>query len=50
MIAKTRIYLIRHGQVVGHETPSYNGHADVALTEHGISQYHQLSERWRMPG
>jgi alpha-ribazole phosphatase len=45
MVAKTRIYLIRHGQVVGHETPSYNGHADVPLTEHGIFQYHQLKER-----
>lgn len=45
MTQKTRVYLIRHGQVVGHETPSYNGHADVALTEHGIFQYHQLRER-----
>lgn len=45
MTQKTRVYLIRHGQVVGHETPSYNGHADVALTEYGIAQYHQLRER-----
>ena len=45
MTGKTRVYLIRHGQVVGHETPSYNGHADVALTEYGISQYYKLSER-----
>lgn len=45
MTRKTRVYLIRHGQVVGHETPSYNGHADVALTEYGISQYQQLRER-----
>lgn len=45
MTRKTRVYLIRHGQVVGHETPSYNGHADVSLTEYGISQYHQLRER-----
>ncbi len=45
MTQKTRIYLIRHGQVVGHENPSYNGHADVALTEFGVSQYHQLRER-----
>jgi len=45
MVAKTRIYLIRHGQVAGHETPSYNGHADTPLTEFGISQYHQLQER-----
>jgi len=45
MVAKTRIYLIRHGQVVGYDTPAYNGHADVLLTEHGIAQYHQLKER-----
>jgi len=45
MTAKTRIYLIRHGEVVGHETPSYNGHADVDLTERGVAQYHQLKER-----
>jgi alpha-ribazole phosphatase len=45
MVAKTRIYLIRHGQVAGYETPAYNGHADVPLTEYGISQYHQLRER-----
>jgi alpha-ribazole phosphatase len=45
MVPRTRIHLIRHGQVVGYETPSYNGHADVALTEQGVSQYHQLKER-----
>lgn len=45
MTQKTRIYLIRHGQVAGHETPSYNGHADVPLTGHGIAQYHLLRER-----
>src|SRR5512138_2554904 len=45
MVAKTRIYLIRHGEVLGFETPSYNGHADVGLTERGVAQYHQLKER-----
>jgi alpha-ribazole phosphatase len=45
MTAKTRIFLIRHGQVVGYDTPAYNGHADVKLTEYGISQYHALQER-----
>lgn len=45
MVSRTRIYLLRHGQVAGHETPSYNGHADVALTEHGIFQYQQLKVR-----
>ncbi len=45
MTKKTRIYLIRHGEVEGAGTPRYNGHADVALTEHGISQYHSLRKR-----
>lgn len=45
MVGKTRIYLLRHGEVVGFETPSYNGHADVGLTERGVAQYHQLKER-----
>jgi len=45
MVARTRIYLIRHGEVIGFETPSYNGHADVGLTERGVAQYHQLKER-----
>lgn len=50
MTQKTRVYLIRHGQVAGHETPSYNGHADVALTEYGIFQYQQLRERLKDEG
>ena len=50
MTAFTRIYLIRHGQVVGHEQRRYNGHADVALTEYGISQYQQLRERLKDEG
>lgn len=41
----TRIYLIRHGQVVGFEERRYNGHADVALTEYGLHQYQLLKER-----
>jgi alpha-ribazole phosphatase len=45
MTRKTRIYLIRHGEVIGAGTPHYNGHADVGLTEHGVSQYHGLAER-----
>jgi len=50
MKQKTRVYLVRHGQVVGHETPSYNGHADVALTEYGIAQYQELRERLQDAG
>lgn len=45
MTPKTRIYLIRHGEVEGAETPRYNGHADVPLSERGIGQYHRLKER-----
>jgi alpha-ribazole phosphatase len=42
---KTRIYLIRHGEVEGAETPRYYGHVDVPLSERGIGQYHLLKER-----
>jgi alpha-ribazole phosphatase len=45
MTSRTRIYLIRHGEVEGVGTPRYNGHADVQLTEKGRSQYLQLRER-----
>ena len=40
---KTRIHLIRHGEVEG--AHRYNGHRDVALTERGVDQYHQLKPR-----
>jgi len=40
----TRIHLIRHGQVAGHDQPRYNGQTDVALTDLGIAQYHRLKE------
>ncbi len=46
MTRKTRLYLIRHGEVVGAGTPRYNGHADVGLTERGVEQYHRLKERF----
>ena len=45
MTPHTRIHLIRHGQVVGHDHPRYNGQTDVDLTETGIGQYHRLKER-----
>ena len=41
----TRIYLVRHGQVEGHEMKRYNGQADVALTDRGRRQYRALRER-----
>lgn len=34
----TRIYLVRHGQVEGHEQKRYNGQADVPLTQRGRAQ------------
>lgn len=45
MNSMTRLYLIRHGQVQGHEQRRYNGHADVALTDLGVEQYHLLKDR-----
>jgi alpha-ribazole phosphatase len=46
MTPKTRIYLIRHGEVEGVGTPRYNGHRDVSLTAGGVAQYHRLKERF----
>lgn len=45
MTPHTRIHLIRHGQVQGHNEPRYNGQTDVALTDLGVEQYHQLKDR-----
>lgn len=45
MIAKTRLYLIRHGEVEGAGTSRYNGHADVSLTDRGKAQYVAMGER-----
>jgi len=41
----TRIYLVRHGEVEGHEQKRYNGQADVALTPKGQAQYGMLQMR-----
>jgi len=45
MKSKTRIYLIRHGEIAGSEVLRYNGQADVPLTPTGLDQYHLLAER-----
>jgi len=45
MTPRTRIHLIRHGQVAGYDQPRYNGQTDVALTDVGMEQYHLLKER-----
>ncbi|MGE4543045.1 MAG: alpha-ribazole phosphatase [Pedobacter sp.] len=42
---RTRLYLVRHGQVEGFEQHRYNGQADVHLTELGWQQYHSLQSR-----
>ena len=34
----TRVFLIRHGQVVNHHEFRYNGHFDVDITDHGVEQ------------
>ncbi|MCD6296590.1 MAG: alpha-ribazole phosphatase [Deltaproteobacteria bacterium] len=45
-----RVYLIRHGQVVGYEKFPVYGHTDVDLTETGILQVQQVAERLRLVG
>ncbi|MFA5515733.1 MAG: alpha-ribazole phosphatase [Desulfuromonadales bacterium] len=47
MVTRTRIYLVRHGQVEGHQEKRYNGQTDVALTALGMQQYAALTERLR---
>ena len=39
----TRLYLIRHGQVVGHHEFRYNGHHDVDITGKGVEQMNRLA-------
>ncbi len=43
-----RVYLIRHGQVVGYENFPVYGHTDVDLTDTGILQMQQVAERLRL--
>jgi alpha-ribazole phosphatase/probable phosphoglycerate mutase len=38
MMQRTRIYLVRHGQVEGHEEKRYNGQVNVPLTPLGKEQ------------
>ncbi len=45
MKAKTRIYLVRHGEIAGSDVFRYNGQTDVPLTPKGLDQYHLLAER-----
>ena len=45
---RTRVYLIRHGQVKGYEGFPVYGHTNVELTETGELQLQQMSERLRL--
>ncbi|WKZ32426.1 MAG: histidine phosphatase family protein [Thermodesulfobacteriota bacterium] len=40
----TRLYLIRHGQVVNHHEYRYNGHFDIDITPTGVDQMRRVSE------
>lgn len=42
---RTRLFLIRHGQVEGFEAKRYNGQKNVALTDHGRKQLELVAER-----
>ena len=48
MKGANRLYLVRHGQVLGYETFPIYGHTDVDLTEVGIIQMEHLAERLRL--
>lgn len=40
----TRIFLVRHGQVVNHDEYRYNGHFDVDITNTGVEQMTRVSQ------
>lgn len=40
----TRLFLARHGEVVGHSEFRFNGHTDVDITEEGERQMERLGE------
>ena len=40
---RIRVYLVRHGQVVGHEEGRFNGHTDVETSEQGREQLEQVA-------
>jgi alpha-ribazole phosphatase/probable phosphoglycerate mutase len=45
-----RLYLVRHGQVVGFDELRANGHTDVEITETGKIQMESLASRLRLAG
>ena len=42
---RTRVHLVRHGEVEGHEEKRYNGQADVSVTPKGNAQLGMLQLR-----
>ena len=38
----TRVYLMRHGEVVNGGEKRYNGHIDIDITQNGVEQMHRL--------
>lgn len=44
-MTRTRIHLVRHGEVEGFEQKRYNGQGEVALTAEGWQQFRRLRER-----
>lgn len=47
MERRNRLYLVRHGQVVGYDGFRANGHTDVNITEVGRIQMEHLAEQLR---
>ena len=45
MTDKTRIYLVRHGEIAGNNVFRYNGQTDVPLTSKGLDQFRLLAKR-----
>ncbi len=41
----TRVYLMRHGEVVNGGEKRYNGHIDIDITDRGVEQMHRLADR-----
>lgn len=41
----TRVYLIRHGEVVKEKPNTYNGHRDVDVTPTGVEQLDRVADR-----
>ena len=45
MDINTRLYLVRHGQVVNFSEGTYNGHKDVDISEFGVRQIEAVAEK-----